>query len=621
MFDALKRPYKITAPEETISVLRSVLEKNQIMPHVSFNANPYPGVYSMTVQLNDTIGGFQTHGKGSTYVYAHASALAEFIERIQNGFFAQYSRVIQQEIGKKAGCYFYPDEKEITIDEFMELPEKILDDIIPHSGEGRNAYIDAYFERLHQNGQKGVLAVPYYDVFNEKIQYIPYNLLVLAIGSNGNAAGNSIVEAVFQGICEITERWAGAEIFHSLLTPPTVPREIISQYDNEYAAITEIEKDGEFFVEVKDFSAGKDIPAVGVIIYNKTKDKYRLNIGSDTSFQVALSRSLSEIYQGIVDAEQFKLSMLDVPKCIEEMFTQNTIDAQLQREEKYALFCRDNSGSFPASLFGAIPSYPISKKAFSTYETYEQEVVHLLQRMKELGHSVYIRDVSFLGFPSVSVYIPTLTVKGKKSTPLHENKVDFNITEHDRILSDYFRFKDLSDAEIKDIADVLSRFDPELAVEEVFETKLRVDSPFKGMSISFLATLLWYYLGNIESAYKYFNIYWLKDENKTDYNNAVHDYLRLKNTSEEESKIYDVIIKKYGKNIGEEVLRDMATPRDVFKYMLFPRCPDCNVCDLSHDCITGKCVNISIELLREYKRHPIDQLSLAKLFETACIHL
>ncbi len=619
MFPALKRPYKLQNPLSTIQRISDILERNGILPNIVFSGNPYPGVYSMSVKLDDARGGFQAHGKGSTYNYSHASAIAEFIERIQNGFYAQYSRVIQNKIAHEVGFYYFPDEKIISKKEVLALSEAVLDDIVPHSGEGRKAYLDAYFHRLEENGQSGVVSVPFYDVTHDSLQYIPLNLLLLGIGSNGMAAGNTIIEAIFQGICEITERWAGAEIFHGLLTPPTISRDILQEYNEEFHAIEEIEKNGDYLVEIKDFSAGKNIPVVGIIIYDTKKEKYRLNIGSDTSFQIALSRCISEIHQGIADSDQFKASMLTVPKVLDQIFLDDSYIAQEKRERQYALFSKDNSGAFPSTLFGENPSYQVDSKTFTTCATYEEDVLRLISWFKANGRTVYIRDASFLGFPTVWVYVPEISVKGKKNMPLNEKDSDFNITEHDRILMTYFRFASLSDDEIADVAKVLSRFSPDMKIEDAFRTELTEESPYKGITTGFLLTLLWYYLGDIEKAEFFFDQFMKKEDNRILYNRIVHKYLQLKKENSSEIDIRKVLLlEKYDSEVVDEVLHDLRNPKLIFQYMKFPVCPECSICALSVDCLTKYRMEISKRLHNEFKKNAIDQRYISEIFQKMC---
>lgn len=85
------------------------------------------------------------------------------------------------------------------------------------------------------------------------------------------AAGNTSSEGIFQALCELIERYASTTIYYNRLTPPTIPITHLEKYPKELAIIKEIENNG-YKVIVKDFSCGKSLPAIGVIIID-TKNK------------------------------------------------------------------------------------------------------------------------------------------------------------------------------------------------------------------------------------------------------------------------------------------------------------------------------------------------------------
>ena len=215
-------------------------------------------------------------------------------------------------------------------------------------------------------------------------------MLKLAIGSNGMAAGNTIFEAIFQGICELMERWGAAEIYYNQLTPPTVLRSYLKKYDEEYGIIENIEKSGTYRVIVKDFSANKRIPTLGLIIINQKLNKYKLNVGSDTSFQVALSRCLTEIHQGFRNEELFDSKLLDIPKKEAKYFISNDESSVYERYIEFSNFTKDNSGVFPCALFKTKPSYDFDPGVFTSRKDYETEVKDLITYFyKNLCRRIY----------------------------------------------------------------------------------------------------------------------------------------------------------------------------------------------------------------------------------------
>ena len=230
MFSTLLRPYKERSAEETIGKIRGILETHGLLPAEISTANPFPEVYSVILALPPGKGGFSANGKGRTKEYCLASAYAEFMERLQNGLYASFSRTMQSELYHEFGYYYDPRENFLPLQEFCGLPEVVSDDLIRYTGLAKEEFIQAYFERLEFHKAPGLVAVPFHCSRSQREEYLPLNLLLMAVGSNGMAAGNSYEEALYQALCELMERWAAARVFYHRLTPPTVPGEYLGQF-------------------------------------------------------------------------------------------------------------------------------------------------------------------------------------------------------------------------------------------------------------------------------------------------------------------------------------------------------------------------------------------------------
>ncbi|MDR0661089.1 MAG: YcaO-like family protein [Prevotellaceae bacterium] len=312
----LIRPYKEALPKKTIRKVLNVLEEIDLLALPINWGNPYHEIYSVRVEAVNDDGKFAANGKGRTQIFALASAYAELVERIQNQLIsgaAGFSKVLLNEINHRTGFYYYPDEKPMPRNDFENLPKELLEDICSSkSQQVIDKFTDYIYSRNHIVENGGITSVPFYDIQNDKITYLPYNLLLSLTGSNGMASGNTISEATYQSLCEIYERKAASTIYYDRLTPPTVDEEYLELFEKEYEIIKQIRRKG-FGVIVKDFSCNMMMPVVGLILTDKETNKYRLNVGSDTSFQIALSRTLTEIYQGSATYDDIKKYLLDMP--------------------------------------------------------------------------------------------------------------------------------------------------------------------------------------------------------------------------------------------------------------------------------------------------------------------
>jgi YcaO-like protein with predicted kinase domain len=589
LFDSIRRPYKQRSAEKTVDLLKTLLARFDVLPEACFYGNPYSELFSVGLELPEEKGGFRVNGKGRTAEYSLASAYAEFLERMQNGLFAIFPRTIVSRFKQRYGFYYMPDECYLTQDEFCMVPEDVTNDIIRYNGAGRSEFMAMYHDRVKNNGAPGVVAVPFLDTKNRKTVSLPFNLLLLTIGSNGMAAGNTRAEAIFQGLCEIMERWGAAEVFFNKLTPPTVPVEYLAQFKQEYEIIKAIEANGKYRVSIKDFSAGQSIPALGILIECPELQKYRLNVGCDTCFQVALSRCLTEIYQGVTDEAKFDKAALPIlPE--EATYFQNDDEISMhQRFIEFAKFTKDNGGQYSQNLFADTPSYQFDPEIWTQRDSYVDEVRRLISFFHAQGRNVYIRDVSFMGFPSVFCYVPEVSALGRKNVPPPVMENAPIMIELDKIESKALKLRSCSDAELKEIAEALEKLSGPLIFTDIFGIKMKRRSPWTQYNIAFMLSQAWYKLGYFDRAKHQFNNFLkTREGDKNPYYELVERYLDLrvsgKSAEEAADKLEESAEKK---ELARIVANDLANPATVFHHTLLPNCPDCQDCELHSDCLTA----------------------------------
>jgi YcaO-like protein with predicted kinase domain len=613
MFETINRPYKERSAPETVALVKEILGPLGLLPEESFHASPYPGLFSVSLALPAEKGGFRANGKGRTNEFCLASGYAEFLERIQNGLFAIFPRTIVSYFKERYGYYYAPDECYLTADEFVSLPVDLVNDIVRYNGAGRIEFMSAYHERVRQNGAPGVVAVPFYDTLNRRVISLPLNLLLLTVGSNGMAAGNTQAEALYQALCELLERWGAAEVFYGQLTPPSVPREYLAQFKNEMAIIQNIEASGKYHITIKDFSAGRRIPSLGILIEIPELKKYRLNVGCDTCFQVALSRCLTEIYQGVSNDTLFDEAALERPSEEAKYFLNSDETDMFQRYMAFSQFTVDNRGLFPLSLFGEVPSYSFDPTVWTQRSSYIEEVQRLVAYLHGQGFNVYLRDVSFLGFPSVFCYVPGVSALGRKNVPppvLNQTPIMLQL---DKIETKALKLKKCTNTELEEIANVLENLNGRIAFTDVFGIKLKESSPWSEYHVAFLLSQIWFKLGQFDKAKNAFNVFLkIREGDKNPYYELVDRYLERRAdglTTEESAKA--LTEDPAQEELARIVVEDMTNPEAVFRFALFPNCPDCPDCELRADCITTSRLAAMEKLLLAMTSLQIDQLKLS----------
>lgn len=603
----MKRIYKNDSPENTILKIRRILDSLNIITYESHYANPYENYYSTRLQMIDIQGKFGQNGKGSSLEYCLASAYAELMERIENGLClgqTGLSLPFLNMLHKKYGFYFYPDEKYLSYNEFMELPTEFLDDIFSETTEcERNTLLKQYYNRIHENGSKGVVSVPFYDCQNHKTVYLPLNILFVLTGSNGMAAGNNTSEGVFQGMCEILERYAGTSVFYEMLTPPTVPDEYINKFPKQKKMIEELLNDG-FSVIVKDFSIGKKIPVVGVILIDKSSNKYRLNIGCDTSFEVALNRALTEIYQGSKNREDILKFMNEVPNKEYDYFLDNSEESRKKRDGEIMLFKINGCGKFPYALFGENESYSFDPNAFEEHETYEDEVKYLLDLFQRLGHRVFLRNTSFLGFPAFYVYVPELSPLGQKlgypSGSDMSLKAYLHCDDEEKI---FLNFKELfsnEDIMRKALAMYANKSDyRDMPVSNLLKLEMCDNYYWSKLPRSYILTILAFILKQYDEAIFFLEKYMTTMQlGKDNYYNDVKKFFTYKKEGKSEEFICN--------NINKDIINGFKY-ETIIKSVEYPSCPNCEECKLFEGCLTGKKIMVWQRIAKEMSLNTIDQ--------------
>ena len=475
----------------------------------------------------------------------------------------------------------------------------------------RDCQIEAYFERIRNNGEEGVVAVPFYSPTSDKIVYLPYNLTLTLTGSNGMAAGNTAAEGIFQALCEIIERYSATQVYYNQLTPPTIPSDFIALFPEEQSIIKNIENQG-YIVEVKDFSAGLNLPAVGVIVYDKNKLSYKLNVGAETSFKNALSRALTEIHQGLNNKQEFDNRLLTIPVNEHEYFCEDTNNSRALRSVQIRKFIIDGSGVFPKSLFNSESSYPFDKDNFCSAETYNAEINNLIKLFSDLGHDVFIRDVSFLGFPSYYVFIPNVSIFGRKTYEDASNTMTLLDTVGQDTIEDLFfpTSKFINDTDvIRDLVDAIApnreEAFREVMMQEVLKLKFDPNFYWSKIPVSFFLTLFCYVLGEYANAKKYMEIFIEESGNSDDeYYLQILTYLSCLENGE---------IDKVTTQIPLEIIREFSSVENLFSDIKLPSCPNCCDCMLRGNCQTRPSFNIALKLACNMNRQ-IQQLDLRNLF-------
>jgi ribosomal protein S12 methylthiotransferase accessory factor len=375
--------------EQTIANMTQILADLGMKIEIASWRNIVPHVWSLHIRDAASPMCF-TNGKGATKESALASALGEFIERLNCNFFYN-DQFFGEEIADSAFVH-YPNERWFQPGSDDALPEGILDDycldIYNPDGElfGSNL-IDTNSGRV----DRGICALPFVRQSDGETVYFPSNLIENLYLSNGMSAGNTLQEAQVQCLSEIFERAVKREIIEQELALPDVPLEVLEQYPDILEGIRALEEQG-FPVLVKDASLGGQFPVMCVTLMNPRTGGVFASFGAHPSFHVALERSLTELLQG----RSFEgLNDFQPP-------TFNSL--AVTEPNNFVEHFIDSSGVISWRFFSAKSDYDFSHWNFSGSN--QEEADTLFGILAEMGREVYMAVYEDLGAPVCRILVP-----------------------------------------------------------------------------------------------------------------------------------------------------------------------------------------------------------------------
>ncbi len=379
--------------EQTIANMSAILAGLGMKIEIASWRNIVPNVWSLHIRDAQSPMCF-TNGKGATKEGALASALGEFIERLNCNFF--YNDQFWGEDIANAAFVHYPQERWFKPGAKDALPKEILDEyclaIYNPDGELRGSHL---YDTNSGNVERGICSLPFVRQSDGEEVYFPSNLIENLYLSNGMSAGNTLVEAQVQCLSEIFERAVKREILEDEIALPDVPQDVLAKYPGILAGIEALEAQG-FPVLVKDASLGGQYPVMCVTLMNPRTGGVFASFGAHPSFEVALERSLTELLQG----RSFE-GLNDLP--------QPTFESHaLTEPNNFVEHFIDSSGVVSWRFFSAKADVDFVEWDFSGKgeDSNAQEAATLFAILEDMGKEVYMAVYEHIGAKACRILVP-----------------------------------------------------------------------------------------------------------------------------------------------------------------------------------------------------------------------
>ena len=386
-------PGKDLPLEKTIASMSGLIADLGMKIEIASWRNIVPNVWSLHVRDSQSQLCF-TNGKGATKESALASALGEFIERLNCNFF--YNDQFWGEELANADFVHYPNERWFKPGPNDELPVEILDEhclaIYNPDGELRGSHL---YDTNSGNIERGICSIPYVRQSDGAEVFFPSNLIENLFLSNGMSAGNTLEEAQVQCLSEVFERAVKREIIEGEIALPDVPQEVLAKYPSILAGIQALEEQG-FPVLVKDASLGGQFPVINVTLMNPRTGGVFASFGAHPNFAVALERTLTELLQG--------RSFEGLNDLARPTFSSHAVTEPNNSVEHFI----DSSGVVSWRFFSAKADYDFVEWDFTDggNNSNAQEAELLLGLLEDMGKEVYMAVFEHLGATACRILVP-----------------------------------------------------------------------------------------------------------------------------------------------------------------------------------------------------------------------
>lgn len=597
------REYKDDLPLNTINRIRDILGNLDILTTESEWKNSANGFYSVRVSVENTNLG--TNGKGVTKEYALASAYGEFMERLQNGTFFKLSLDMSEEALKYKGFYYAPDERYCTIeellnskDEWIRIQLNNLDNTIDKK-ELLEKWLGVSYEKVSSD----FACLPYINLVSGKISYIPIKMISKMYMSNGMCAGNTIEEALIQGLSEIFERVVNKAIIKEKIIPPTIPVSYLKNFPKIFSMIKEIESRGNFKVIIKDCSLEKGYPVVGIIFINKDRQDYFIKFGSHPIFEIAVERTLTELLQGQDIHNMMGLKSFSYKSEIKD------------DEQNLINILTNGSGIYPTELFSNEFTYEFKKLHYIKVDSTNKELLrYMINLLKNKGYDILIRDVSYLGFPSYHIIIPRFS----EIEVIDDLDTIQQYSKYNEIKLYIRNLDKISEKELQELVSYFNeiQYSRYASITELLSIPVNKLFSWYYSNIDLFLCAIYYKMGRFYEAYKQLDKYlsYVKTDSYNDniqtYYKCVRDYIGTRIDNLSENSILDILCKFYPDMMVKEIMMIFNNEKNIFTQYGQIKCWNCKDCDFKNVCMYPLIEKIYKNLKDKYLMNQINQRNI-----------
>ena len=367
--------------ETSIDKMQTILDELNCEIVFSKQINPITNCYSINLSFKKAKEYIYSNGKGINALSCKASALGEYIERLQtNNFFIEF--YLNDNV-------FYPDQK------FFDFKGGYLNEKLNNLYDNNEQLTLEDLIDYHSNNTNQILSLPFVNQSNKETIYFPINILHNLYVSNGLATGNTPREAQVQSLSEIYERYVKIKIIKNGYSLPSYPINLVKSFDTLYKDIKQLEGLG-YILEVLDASLGGKFPVTAISIINPKSSSLFVSFGSHPILEVSLQRTMTELMQGrsLDNMQEFEIPTFDI----------SLVKDNFNIESHFI----DSNGKLGFEFLNKNKSFKYTSWNYNGKNS-NDEYIYLKNIAKSMNKDIYLREYNYLGFYSCQILIPSIS--------------------------------------------------------------------------------------------------------------------------------------------------------------------------------------------------------------------
>ena len=372
---------KNATAEESIQKMNDALKSISSEITLGKQLHPLTNCYSVNLKSLDAPEHIYTNGKGINELSCTASALGEYIERIQtNNFFIEFYMQNKE---------FYPDQKS-----FIDVDDCLNEELNEFYNPNDELELEDFLD-FNSDEQEKIICLPFINQSNNKEVYFPTNIIHNLYVSNGLATGNTPAETKVQALSEIFERYVKIKIIKEGYSLPKIPQDTVKSFPKLYEDIISLEEKG-FKLEVLDASLGGKFPVVAISLIDSKENSLFVSFGCHPILEVALERTMTELMQG--------RGVKDLTSFEKPSFNDALINNSFNIESHFI----NSDGKMNFKFLNKNSSFEFCPWKYDGKNS-DDEYKFLFDIFKGMNKDIYVREYDYLGFYSCQIIIPSVS--------------------------------------------------------------------------------------------------------------------------------------------------------------------------------------------------------------------